>query len=62
MTVLTRWISLRHLLHEGGRTLLTVLGVALGVAVFVSIRLANRSALASKVSICDDRCPRQTTL
>jgi putative ABC transport system permease protein len=42
-----RWITLRHLFHEGGRTLLTLLGVALGVAVFVSIRLANHSAMAS---------------
>ena len=32
-----RWVSLRHLFHERGRTLLTVLGVALGVAVFVAM-------------------------
>jgi putative ABC transport system permease protein len=44
---LWRWITLRHLFHGGGRTLLTLLGVALGVAVFVSIRLANHSAMAS---------------
>jgi len=44
---LWRWITFRHLFKEGGRTLLTLLGVALGVAVFVSIRLANYSALAS---------------
>lgn len=47
MGAIWRWITLRHLFHEGGRTLLTLLGVALGVAVFVSIRLANHSALAS---------------
>src|SRR5437870_9794010 len=47
MSTLWRWISLRHFLSEGGRTLLTFMGVALGVAVFVSIRLANYSALAS---------------
>jgi putative ABC transport system permease protein len=47
MTRLTRWISLRHFWEEPGRTLLTLLGVALGVAVFLAIRLANASALAS---------------
>ncbi len=47
MGPLWRWISLRHLRDEGGRTLLTLLGVALGVAVYVAIRLANHSALAS---------------
>src|SRR5437667_4575662 len=46
MTLL-RWISLRHLREEPGRTLLTLFGVALGVAVFLAIRLANASALAS---------------
>src|ERR1051326_8518259 len=45
--LLLRWISLRHLLEEPGRTLLTLAGVALGVAVFLAIRLANASALAS---------------
>lgn len=44
---LLRWISLRHLWEEPGRTLLTLAGVALGVAVFLAIRLANASALAS---------------
>ncbi len=47
MTMIFRWITLRHLIHERGRTLLTLLGVTLGVAVFVSIRLANTSALRS---------------
>ena len=45
--ILLRWISLRHLREEPGRTLLTLFGVALGVAVFLAIRLANASALAS---------------
>jgi putative ABC transport system permease protein len=45
--ILLRWITLRHLLEESGRTLLTLAGVALGVAVFLAIRLANASALAS---------------
>lgn len=47
MITIFRWISLRHLFHERGRTLLTLSGVMLGVAVFVSIRLANTSSLAS---------------
>lgn len=47
MSIIFRWISLRHLLHQPGRTLLTLAGVTLGVAVFVSIRLANTSALSS---------------
>src|SRR5947208_2724262 len=44
---LHRWISLRHLREEPGRTLLTLSGVALGVAVYLATRLANASALAS---------------
>jgi putative ABC transport system permease protein len=47
VSALFRWVSLRHLAGEWPRTLLTLLGVALGVAVFVSIRLANHSAMAS---------------
>lgn len=44
---LARWLIVRRLLRDRGRTLLTVAGVALGVAVFVAIRLASHSALAS---------------
>lgn len=47
MSALLRWVSVRHLLHEAPRTLLTLAGVALGVGVFVSIRVASHSALAS---------------
>jgi len=36
-----------YLVREKGRTLLTVLGVALGVAVLVAIEMANASAVAS---------------
>jgi putative ABC transport system permease protein len=50
---LLRWVSLRHLLHERARTLLTVAGVALGVAVFVAVRLASHSALASFADTVD---------
>lgn len=53
MSPLFRWISLRHLLQEGGRSGLTLLGVAIGVAVFVSIRLANGSALGSFAETVD---------
>ncbi|MEY4373872.1 MAG: hypothetical protein RL760_38, partial [Candidatus Eisenbacteria bacterium] len=47
MAALLRWLLVRRLLRERTRLLLTVLGVALGVSVFVAIRLASRSALAS---------------
>ena len=40
-------LVLRALWRERGRALLAILSVALGVAVFLSIRLANRSAVAS---------------
>lgn len=40
-------LVLRALWRERGRALLAVLSVALGVAVFLSIRLANRAAVAS---------------
>lgn len=53
MGSLWRWISLRHLYLESGRTLLTVLGVALGVAVYLAIRLANHSAMASFAATVD---------
>ena len=42
-----RWIIARRLARERPRTLLTLLGVALGVGVFVAVRLASTSALAS---------------
>lgn len=47
MTATFRWLALRPLARERGRTIFSVLGVALGVAVFVAIRLASGSALAS---------------
>jgi putative ABC transport system permease protein len=47
MSALLRWMILRRLAEERWRTLLVLAGVALGVAVFVSIRLASHSALAS---------------
>jgi putative ABC transport system permease protein len=53
MSVLLRWITARHLGREPGATALSVFGVALGVAVYVAIRLANGSALASFRSTVD---------
>jgi putative ABC transport system permease protein len=47
MGAVLRWITLRHLFHEGGRSFLTLFGVILGVAVWVGIRLANHSAMSS---------------
>ena len=44
---LAQRLVLRALWRERGRALLAILSVALGVAVFLSIRLANRSAVAS---------------
>jgi putative ABC transport system permease protein len=53
MSVLLRWISLRRLKEHPARTIITILGIALGVAVFLSIRIANRSTLASFRSTVD---------
>lgn len=47
MMALLRLLVLRRFGQERRRTVLTLLGVALGVAVFTGIRLASRSALAS---------------
>jgi putative ABC transport system permease protein len=44
---LTRLISLRHLRHAKARTVLTLLGVSLGVAVIFAIDTINDSVLAS---------------
>ncbi|MFM7231324.1 MAG: ABC transporter permease [bacterium] len=46
MIALLRVLLLRRLARDRVRVALTVLGVALGVSVFVAIRLASRSALA----------------
>lgn len=53
MIALIRWFLLRRLLGEPRRTLLTILGVALGVAVVVGIRLANRSAIGAFAETVD---------
>ncbi|MES2765265.1 MAG: FtsX-like permease family protein [Bacteroidota bacterium] len=42
-----RLVNLRHMASEPGKFLLSVLGVALGVAVFIAIRIANNTALSS---------------
>lgn len=43
-------LILRNLKAEWGRTLLALFSIALGVSVFLAIRLANRSAVASFVA------------
>jgi len=48
-----RWMVLRRLATERARSLLVLAGVALGVAVFVAIRLASHSALASFADTVD---------
>ncbi len=45
MLNLFRYISLRRLRYKSTRTLLTTLGVAIGVALFVAIRLINSATL-----------------
>jgi len=47
MLKLWRWFCLRHLRSYKGRAFLSLLGVALGVAVFVGIKTAASSALIS---------------
>ncbi len=46
MRVLFEWISFRHLFRER-RAWLTLIGVALGISVFISIRIANQSVLSA---------------
>jgi putative ABC transport system permease protein len=40
-------ITLRHLRHHKGRTILSIVGIALGVAVFVSVQIAIHTAIES---------------
>src|SRR4030042_1775013 len=40
-------ITLRHLRHHKGRTILTIIGIALGVAVFISVQIAIHTAIES---------------
>jgi putative ABC transport system permease protein len=47
MSHVSRTLGFRALRSEWGRTLLAVLSVALGVGVFLAVRLANRAAVAS---------------
>ncbi|MET0287539.1 MAG: FtsX-like permease family protein [Polyangiales bacterium] len=47
MRHLIRYIALRHLTASPGRTLLTLLGITLGVALVFAIELVNGSVLAS---------------
>ena len=53
MSVLFRFLSLRYWNRHRGACLLSTLGVALGIAVFVAIQIANHSVLASFQSSLD---------
>ena len=44
---LLRTITFRHLYHHKGRTLLSIIGIALGVGVFVSVQTAIHTAIES---------------
>jgi putative ABC transport system permease protein len=44
---LLRNITFRHLYHHKGRTLLSIIGIALGVGVFVSVQTAIHTAIES---------------
>lgn len=44
---LFRFIGLRHLLLKPGRTLLAVIGVSLGIALYIAIQIINNSTVAS---------------
>jgi putative ABC transport system permease protein len=44
---LFKTITLRHLRHHKGRTILSMIGIALGVAVFVSVQTAIHTAIES---------------
>ncbi|HEX8552392.1 MAG TPA: FtsX-like permease family protein [Abditibacteriaceae bacterium] len=47
MLFLARFLSVRYWMHHRGAFLLSALGVALGLAVFVAIQIANYSVLAA---------------
>lgn len=47
-------VSLRHLTQQKGRTLLNLIGVALGVGVFTAISFLNRSAAGAFQQAIDD--------
>lgn len=53
MKHLLRLVSLRHIRQTSGRSILTLAGVVLGVAVYVSIGLANASALGAFAGTVD---------
>jgi len=50
---LFRWFSLRNLRTHWGRALVVLLGIALGAAVFTSVRLAVHASLSSFVRSMD---------
>jgi len=50
---LLKHITLKHLRLHKGRTLLSIIGIALGVSVFISVQLAIRTAIESFNSTVD---------
>jgi putative ABC transport system permease protein len=61
MRNLFQYVGLRHLRMKPIRTILTTVGVALGISLFIGIEIINRSTLASfKESI--DAVAGKTTL
>src|SRR5262245_44352766 len=46
LSALFRWFILRRFVREPLRSVMTVVGLALGIAVIVAIQLANASSLA----------------
>ncbi len=53
MIYLARFLALRYWLRHRGAFFLSTLGVTLGLAVFVSIQVANYSVLASFAASLD---------
>jgi ABC-type antimicrobial peptide transport system permease subunit len=53
MWPLIRFVSLRHIVAAKARSLLTLLGVALGVAMLVGMTAANESVMASFLEMVD---------
>jgi putative ABC transport system permease protein len=54
MVALYRSVVLRHLRRDWGKGLLAVIGVAIGVSVFVAIRLANTTIFSAFTSSLDE--------
>jgi putative ABC transport system permease protein len=60
MTPLLKFITLRHIMVNKARTFLTMIGIALGVALFIAVRLANESILYTFKNTIDAVAGRTT--